>query len=59
MEAEKGAIEQRFCDPEYFARDADGFQADQQRLAAIETELAAAYGRWEDLEAKLEELAGV
>jgi len=59
MEAEKAAIEQRFCDPEYFARDADGFQADQQRLAAIETELAAAYGRWEDLEAKLEELAGV
>jgi ABC transport system ATP-binding/permease protein len=59
MESEKAVIEGRFCDPEYFTRDADGFQADQRRLADIETELAAAYRRWEDLEAKVEELAGV
>jgi ATP-binding cassette subfamily F protein uup len=57
MEAGKAAIEQRFCDPEYFARDADGFRIDQQRLADIEAELAAAYARWEELELRQEELA--
>jgi ATP-binding cassette subfamily F protein uup len=57
MESEKAAIEGRFCDPEYFGRDGDGFQADQQRLAAIEAELAEAYGRWEELETRQEALA--
>ena len=57
LEAEKAAIEGRFCDPEYFGRDADGFMADQQRLDAIEAELAEAYARWEELEAKAEALA--
>ena len=57
LESEQAAIEGRFCDPEYFGRDAEGFQADQQRLAAIEAELAEAYTRWEVLELKVEELA--
>jgi ABC transport system ATP-binding/permease protein len=57
LESEKSAIEARFCDPEYFARDADGFRTDQQRLADIEPELAAAYARWEELEARQAALA--
>ncbi len=59
MESEKSVIEARFCDPEYFGRDADGFRTDQQRLAALEGQLAESYERWEVLEAKLKQLAGV
>ena len=51
LEAEKAAIEARFCEPDYFARDAEGFRRDRQRLAELEEELAAAYARWEELEA--------
>ncbi|HXH65022.1 MAG TPA: ATP-binding cassette domain-containing protein, partial [Mariprofundaceae bacterium] len=57
LESEKAAIEARFCDPEYFARDADGFMVDQQRLAGLEGELSGAYARWEELETKQEALA--
>jgi len=57
MEEEKAAIEERFCDPDYFSRDAAGFQQDQQRLGELEVKLAEAYGRWEALEAKQAELA--
>jgi ABC transport system ATP-binding/permease protein len=57
LESEKADIESRFCDPEYFARDAGGFQQDQRRLAAIEADLAGAYARWEELEARQEALA--
>ena len=51
LEAEKAAIEARFCEPDYFSRDAEGFRRDRQRLAELEDELAAAYARWEELEA--------
>ncbi len=52
MEAEQSEIEERFCDPEYFHRDADAFRADRQRLKDLERELRTAYGRWEFLEQK-------
>jgi len=56
MDAEKTAIEARFCDTEYFSRDAKAFQQDQQRLSELEDALAAAYLRWEELEGLQESL---
>lgn len=58
MEEEKGAIEARFCEPDYFSSDAEGFQKDQKRLHELESKLGLAYERWEELEAKQEILAG-
>ena len=58
LESEKGEIEARFCDPDYFSRDAAAFQGDRQRLQALEDELTEAYASWEALEAKREALAG-
>ncbi len=58
LEQEQREIEARFCEADYFVRDAEGFQRDQQRLQAIEAALEAAYERWEALEAKQEELQG-
>ncbi len=57
LEAEKSGIEERFCDVDYFNRDPAAFRQDQQRLAAIESELAGHYARWEELESKRESLA--
>ncbi len=58
METTKAAIEERFCDVEYFNRDAKAFQQDQQRLHELESLLSDAYARWENLESKKENLAG-
>ena len=57
MESEKGEIEARFCDPDYFNRDGEAFVKDQNRLADLETELTACYERWDALETKQSELA--
>ncbi|MDT8375266.1 MAG: ATP-binding cassette domain-containing protein [Mariprofundaceae bacterium] len=57
LELEKSEIEERFCDPDYFNRDGDAFLKDQNRLAALEAELAACYERWDELETKQTELA--
>jgi len=51
-DAEKEAIEARFCETDYFTRDPDGFQKDQIRLSALEKDLELAYHRWEELETK-------
>jgi ATP-binding cassette subfamily F protein uup len=51
-EAEKEAIEARFCDTDYFTNNPEAFQKDQQRLNEIETSLARAFTRWEELEEK-------
>lgn len=56
MEAEKGEVEIRFCDPDYFSTDPERFRSDQIRLQVLETELEAAYARWEALESKQAEL---
>jgi len=58
MEAEKAAIEERFCDADYFNRDAKAFQQDQQRLNALESLLSDAYASWEELESKKDSLTG-
>jgi len=57
LESEKSGIEARFCDPDYFQRDAVSFHADQQRLAELAAELEAAYMRWGDLESKRSSLS--
>ncbi|MFC1542351.1 ATP-binding cassette domain-containing protein [Pseudomonadota bacterium] len=57
LESEKGEIEQRFCDPDYFTRDGDAFLKDQNRLAELESELSNCYERWDELETKQAELA--
>jgi len=57
-ESEQAEIEERFCDPGYFARDADGYQRDQQRLAELAGLLEEAYEQWQELEARQESLAG-
>jgi ATP-binding cassette subfamily F protein uup len=56
MEMEKAAIEEHFCDPDYFSHDAEAFQQDQQRLNALESLLSNAYASWEELEVKKESL---
>jgi len=58
METEQAELEERFCDPDYFIRDAEAFQRDQQRLSELGEELTRAYARWEELEALQESLAG-
>jgi len=58
MESEKAEIEARFCAPDYFSKDVEGYKRDQQRLVELAEELAAAYARWETLEARQAELAG-
>ncbi|MFQ5582737.1 MAG: ATP-binding cassette domain-containing protein, partial [Mariprofundaceae bacterium] len=52
MESEKAEIEARFCDPDYFRNDPEGFQKDKQRLSDLEENLTKAYARWEELEAR-------
>jgi len=56
MEEEKAAIEERFCDADYFNRDPAAFQQDQQRLNDIEASLESSYSHWEELEARQESL---
>jgi len=57
IELEKAEIETRFCDPDYFSKNADGYQRDQQRLSNLEQKLVDAYTRWEVLESMQKELA--
>ena len=52
MEAEKAAIEARFCNPNYFTDDAEAYQKDQRRLSVLDDMLRNAYGCWESLEEK-------
>jgi len=50
MESEKAEIEARFCDPDYFSNDAEGYRRGQQRLSDLEEKLTGAYARWDELE---------
>lgn len=58
LEMEQGVIESRFCDPDYFSRDAAAFRQDRQRLQQLELLLQDAYAKWEELELKRENLQG-
>ncbi len=50
LEAGVAALHDKMAAPDYYRQDADIIRADQQRLQALESELAALYRRWEKLE---------
>ena len=50
LEAKIEAQQQRFAEPNYYQQDAEIIREDQQRLQALEDELAQLYQRWEALE---------
>ncbi len=52
LEQETAALRERFADPALYRENASEVKAVQDRLAAVDTELAAAYARWEALELK-------
>jgi len=52
LEAEQAALSARLADPAIYQGDGAALAAVRERLTAIETELAAAYVRWEALEAR-------
>jgi len=58
MESEKAEIEARFCDPDYFSNNAEGYRCDQQGLSDLEKKLTDAYARWDVLVSRQKELAG-
>lgn len=50
LEAEQERLRARLADTALFHRDPAAFQTILERLTALETELPAAYARWEELE---------
>ncbi len=50
LEAEQARLHAQLEDPDLFRRDPAAFQTIMERLTALETELPAAYARWEELE---------
>jgi ATP-binding cassette subfamily F protein uup len=59
LQARIGALHARLDDPAFYARDANGFGAATEELAAAQAGLAAAEERWLELELLREELSGV
>jgi ATP-binding cassette subfamily F protein uup len=52
LEREQRDISERMASPDYHLRGAEQMRADGQRIAAIETELAACFDRWAEIEAR-------
>jgi ATP-binding cassette subfamily F protein uup len=52
LETEQRAINERMSDPEYHRQGATRMKADGARLAEIEQQLATAFDRWAELEAR-------
>ena len=50
LEAEINALENQLADPDFYARDASGFQRQSQRLVAVRHALALAEARWLELD---------
>jgi ATP-binding cassette subfamily F protein uup len=50
LEAEQARLHARLEDPDLCRRDPAAYQTSMERLTALETELPAAYARWEELE---------
>jgi ABC transport system ATP-binding/permease protein len=50
LEAEQGMLHAQLEDPHLFHRDPTAFRTIMERLTALETDLLAAYARWEELE---------
>jgi ATP-binding cassette subfamily F protein uup len=58
LEIEQREINERMASPDYHLQGAAQMRADGLRLAAIETELAACFDRWAELEARAAALKG-
>jgi ATP-binding cassette subfamily F protein uup len=58
LEAERDALHERLADPAFYKADAARVVESNERLAAIDSEIEAAYARWEALEASLRALSG-
>jgi len=52
LETNIEVLQVEFAGPDYYQRKADSKRDDQQRLQALETELAQLYQRWESLESE-------
>lgn len=52
LETEQAELQQRMADPAFYQQDREAIAEATSRLEALEQELAAAYGRWETLEAE-------
>ena len=55
-EEEIAALEQRFSEPDFFAKFGSEMKSLQEELNAKKSELERLYSRWEELEAKKESL---
>ena len=51
LEAEQAELHRRMADPEFYREVGNAVAETTRRLEALETELEATYGRWEELEA--------
>ena len=58
LEARIGAIRGRFADPALYRDAGDEVKALRAELAGLEADLAAAYARWEELEARADPWPG-
>jgi ATP-binding cassette subfamily F protein uup len=54
LEAEEASLTETMADPRFFQGDKETITGAQQRLAAVQAELEAAFDRWEALEARAE-----
>ena len=52
LEAEQEALHGRLADPAFYQEPAEVIATTKSRLESLESELAAAYARWESLEAQ-------
>ncbi|MBE7465086.1 MAG: ATP-binding cassette domain-containing protein [Planctomycetes bacterium] len=52
LEAEQQKLHERLAEPDFYKRDPQSVAQTTARLAELETELQAAYQRWEELEAQ-------
>jgi ATP-binding cassette subfamily F protein uup len=50
LEHEQAALFETLADPAFYQSEGDAIAVARSRLAAVETELAKAYGRWEELD---------
>jgi len=52
FEHEQAALFERLADPSFYRSEGDAIAVTRSRLTEVENELAKAYGRWEELDAK-------
>lgn len=57
LETAKAQLEKVLADPDLFAKDRNAYESAAQKLAEVETAIAAAEDRWLELEALQEEIA--